>query len=347
MPTNDLVEFLESIGVEEVVDHGEEIGARCFMHEERTGSRENTPNHWFINRLTKKHHCFACGYKGHLRSLVVDVMAGDVGRAALALQDFTMEEIFEGLGEEAEEVVYSTIPQVRLTQFPWPPEEQLRGRDLSHAAARNFGVRWDPEHKGWVIPIYSPEPPYDLWGWQLKMRSLMRNRPLGVRKGRTLFGINRLEPGRKTVLVESPLDVLRLYDLDYQAVASFGADVTETQMRLLLRLVPCLVIALDNDPAGIVATQHILETYGTRFIEPVRLFNYPDGTTEKDPGEMTDEAIEYGVEHSYLMMDWKHGVQRKITRLPGGGRRSNDRTPGASRAVSAGSRKNRNFDRRR
>ena len=317
------------------------------MHEARTGAAENTPNHWFINRHTKKHHCFACGYKGHLRSLVVDVMGGDIGRAALALQDFTMEEIFDGLGEVPEKSVYSTIPEVRLTEYPWPPEEQIKLRKLDHSSCRTFGVRWDPGNKGWVIPIYAPDPPHDLWGWQLKMRSLVRNRPLGVRKGQTLFGVNRMEPGRQTVLVESPLDAVRLHSLGYQAVASFGADVTEAQLRLLLRTTPGILVALDNDPAGITSTTNILEKYGTRFIEPIRIFDYGVGSTAKDPGEMSDESIHYGVEHAHFMMDWEHGLHRKTARLPRGGRRSNDRTPGAPRAVPAGARKNRSVDRRR
>ena len=60
------------IPLEDIVDRGNEIGARCPMHERRTGEREQRPNHWSINKESLKFWCFSCKYGGWLPRLLID-----------------------------------------------------------------------------------------------------------------------------------------------------------------------------------------------------------------------------------------------------------------------------------
>jgi DNA primase len=78
-----------------------------------------------------------------------------------------------------------------------------------------------------ILPVRDPDNG-KLWGWQEKGKRYFRNVPEGVRKGHTLFGIREFPADSPAVLVESPLDVARLYTVGYRnAVSSFGAGVTD------------------------------------------------------------------------------------------------------------------------
>ena len=49
-----------------------ELMGICPMHLERTGREDHNPS-WSINLETGVHHCFSCGYKGTLLTLVAEV----------------------------------------------------------------------------------------------------------------------------------------------------------------------------------------------------------------------------------------------------------------------------------
>lgn len=342
MSTSDLAEFLDSLGVEDIVDHGEEVGARCFMHAERTGYPEDNPRHWFINRRTHRHHCFSCGYKGSIQTLVLDICGSDAWKAAGLLQNYLMDHLVDGLVEAPEpEQEFSPIPQVRLLQYPWPPDRALEKRGISLASCKLFGVRWDESERCWVLPVREPSDPFELWGWQEKHADHVKNRPYRIPKKKTLFGIEVLPVGEPVVLVESPLDVLVCWDAGYNAVSSFGAEVSDEQMRLLCRYTPTLILALDNDDAGTQSTQRLAGSWGTRFTDALLLFNYshvPDDC--KDVGEMENIDIEYGVERALHIFE-SDGIHRHTKRLPGRSGRPHDRAQSTAGRLPAGPRKNR------
>jgi DNA primase len=129
----------------------------------------------------------------------------------------------------------------------------------------------------------------------------IRNHPSGIRKGRTLFGLDVLRGG-KALLVESPLDVAYLDTLDVPAVAAFGCQVSDKQMKLLIERLDTLVLALDNDKAGVRETRRILEEKWHHRI-PLYVFNYA-GMKGKDPGELTPPQVLKGVETAELASFW-------------------------------------------
>jgi DNA primase len=59
---------LLSLGIE-TVQRNDELTGLCPMHLERTGREDSRPS-WSMNAETGVHHCFSCGYKGTLVSLV-------------------------------------------------------------------------------------------------------------------------------------------------------------------------------------------------------------------------------------------------------------------------------------
>lgn len=197
----------------------------------------------------------------------------------------------------AEEEQVERQPEVDWLQYNrfQPLPEKLREiRNLSDEATQRYGIRWDTELKATVIPIVSPLG--ELWGWQLKKVGWVRNRPEGVHKGDTLFGIERAF-APVGILLESPLDVVRFHSVyegsDYSAVASFGANVSATQIKLLTDRFDGLVIALDNDRAGHMETKRISKALPS-LRRGVRYWCY-DSNSIKDLGDMTDGQILRGL----------------------------------------------------
>jgi DNA primase len=96
-----------------------------------------------------------------------------------------------------------------------------------------------------------------------------------------------VRPDVEAVLVESPLDVVRLAMFGITAVSSFGAFVSKEQLRLLATTYDKLWLGLDNDEEGQAQTQKIFRGLARQM--PTKVAQYPDGV--KDPGDMTDEQI--------------------------------------------------------
>lgn len=341
--TSDLATFLNSLGVEDVVDMGEEVRARCFLHEERTGFRENSPRHWFINKRTQQHHCFSCHYSGSLRSLVVDICGGNTWAAAGKLRQFDDERIFEEEHVEVPEIDYENL-QLSYVRFPWPTERALKARKTKSLTAKMFGCRWNPEESSWVLPIRGPEAPHPIWGWQEKRADFVLNRPPKVKKSLTLFGIDVMLRGTPTAIVESPLDCLWLYDNQIQAVASFGSEVSDAQMKLLTRTTDTVILALDDDESGIKTTKELIARWDGEFEGGLWIFNYADSPA-KDPGECSAEEARFGIENAARLVNWSHRVHRKTPQIPRRSSRSDGRAQVPSRLLSTGTGKNRALDR--
>jgi DNA primase len=292
-------DLLAHIGVEDVRPGDVEIAGRCPMHEKRTGEREQRPRHWSINRETGVFHCFSCDYSGTLPKLIMDMTKVGLWDAHKLVRDFDVE-----LGEPSE--VDTRLPpppdlEDQLAEYGPPPERAIKHRRLNPWSVEKFQLRWDYEESAWVLPIYGPSG--DLWGWQKKTSEWVRNRPPGIKKSRTLFGIQVPRPDSVfPILVESPLDAVHLDGFGYVALASFGAAVSDLQMRLIIERFDEMVLALDNDRTGQNETRRLLRERWHHRI-PIRIFNYW-GTKGKDPGELTPEEIKQGIDNSTLAGFW-------------------------------------------
>jgi DNA primase len=288
-------DLLEDIGVEDIRSLGEEVQARCPMHEKRTGERERRPDHWSINRHSGAHHCFSCEYSGSLTRLIMDVAKVSLWDARGLIRRFDVDLADD---EAPWEPPIGMVIESRLGEFGPPPARALERRRLTPQVCDRYQLRWDREESAWIIPIFSPGG--EKWGWQSKGVEV-RNHPPGIKKGKTLFGLNVLR-GDQAVLVESPLDVAYLDTLDVPAVAAFGCQVTEMQMKLLRERVDSLVLALDDDRAGIAETTRILREKWHHRI-PMKVFNYK-GLDGKDPGDLSPLAVRKGLEAAIRAAFW-------------------------------------------
>jgi DNA primase len=158
---------------------------------------------------------------------------------------------------------------------------------------------WDATKKSWVLPLR--EPHFNkLIGWQEKgtVDRTFFNRPTGLPKSKTLFGVD-VQLEEVAIVVESPLDCLRMYSAGFPgAVAICGSSASEDQIKLL-RYSQKIIVAFDNpniDNAGAKASKEMLE-WGRKYGLNLFFFNY-GSSDKKDPGDMTDEEIRWGVDNA-------------------------------------------------
>ena len=283
--TTDLESVLTDIGIT-VVTVGREISCQCPFHQDRHPS-------FSINSDKGVWICYQCGASGTLDKLL-QLVAGITDKSSMRewkrsrYQPPRMEpgahiQKQEAAKEEPQDPYYL---YAKYNSFRDPPNWALEERSISLKVAREYGLRWN---QGWVIPIWAPRQVQDVtedfWGWQFKRMDHVANYPQGIKKSQTLFGLTLA--GRHAVLVESPLDVVRMATVGISAVASYGAMVSAYQLSLLEARFDKLTLALDNDQAGWEQTQKIWPKLYRKM--PVKLWK-EEGDT-KDPGDMTDEQL--------------------------------------------------------
>jgi len=270
----DVESVLLRLGIE-VDQRNDELLGLCPMHLERTGRADSRPS-WSMNVETGVHHCFSCGYRGTLLTLVAEINEFETQWGRLdfeAAKDWLRQNIevnFELIAKQLEEAKNSYIPvqpvlemsEARLAIFDGvPPDWALSARGLTADACVKHSVKWDAKQQGWITPIRNPEN-NRLMGWQEKgqVNRYFRNRPTGVQKSKTLFGLDVWSSGTM-IIVESPLDVVKLSSLGIEGgVSTFGASISQDQVDLMRRA-DKLIIAFDNpsiDPAGEKASRDML-----------------------------------------------------------------------------------------
>jgi DNA primase len=111
-----------------------------------------------------------------------------------------------------------------------------------------------------------------------------KNTP-GLPKSKILFNLHRVKIADKVYVVESSFDAIRLSQCGFPAVATLGANVSNTQTELLQKYFNNIIVIADNDEAGGNMKDRIIEKLGSR-VSVVKL-----DKQYKDIGDMSDEAI--------------------------------------------------------
>ena len=230
---------------------------------------------WSINTKTGIHNCFSCGYKGTFIYLVETVLG--VGRSeairwtrARGGSERIREMFAEEQGFRVTDDTTKKINEASLALFTLPPVAECNKRWFSQDDCKALGVLWNPKEQTWITPIRDPDT-HKLWGWQEKNAHVFRNRPRSIKKSRTLFGLSAFE-GPTAILVESPLDVVRLRAVGIRGgVASYGAAVSSEQLHIIAEYADKLVVALDSDDAGVRRAEEIRRDF---HLLPTSFYNY-------------------------------------------------------------------------
>lgn len=297
--STDIAGVLTDLGVDLRRIGDREITGKCPVHIRTVGHDDNHPS-WSMNAESGLWICFSCGARGTLSMLVNELSDGKVDSLGVQrlLIDHGMQRLLSPKVDK--EVEHQFVPE-EFFSFKRVSDNRCNSRNLDPDLVFAYGVRWNPITKAWAIPIFDISGL--LQGWQEKKVGHVRNYPIGVEKGSTLFGIERFR-SRTAILVESPLDVIRFAGVFSrpQALASFGAQISTQQLRLLTSVADTLIVAMDNDNAGKEANKRIYRNIGTPR-RGIRWWNY-SGTDAKDIGDMTDNEIEHGFCTATVLPPW-------------------------------------------
>jgi 5S rRNA maturation endonuclease (ribonuclease M5) len=306
MRLEEMERVLQRLNIEPVNARGSEILALCPGHKEITGKEDRSPS-WWINSDTGAHICFSCGFKGNLWSLIATAQGLKDANGFLDYADakdwlyLSFDNIQLGPPEEEheQESIFKEVTNItesRLALFTLPPAHALSARGFTSQAAEKHQLLWDTVHSNWITVIRDPQS-NKLLGWQEKgfSRRYFRNYPQGVEKSTTLFGFNKYTGGRM-IVVESPLDVVRLESIGITGgVSTYGSMISNTQLELIKEADEVL-FALDNDESGINSSKKMLEHNFEAWY-----FNYGH-TDMKDVGAMSRIEILTGLDNA------KHSV---------------------------------------
>lgn len=292
--TTDLADFLMSIGVD-VRRAGQEISGRCPVHLSRTGKEDNSPS-WSMNSESGLWLCYSCGARGTLPQLIMELTGKDNFDVTQMLMNNSVERLQMPKWEKTPDVDFHMY-----LHYEDVPARYLKSRNITAEAARKYGIRWNDKNYSWIIPVMDPDG--TLLGWQEKAKDFVKNHPRGIKMRHTLFGIERFT-SKTSILVESPLDVVRFassFD-GVQCLGTFGASITKEQLQLAYTVSDKLIVAMDNDKAGIESAKRIFKDMPL-LKGGVYWLKYSH-TNAKDIGEMTDEELEEAVTGASVIPWW-------------------------------------------
>lgn len=349
----DIESALNELGIQVASETDDRIFGYCPGHPSRMHRQERTPNKWSVDKETGQHLCWSCDFSGSFVSLVQEVLnvERDEAEEWVRSRSGGFARVRRYLSAAADRDEEEFVPprewnESRMALFTAPPSGRCAQRRISPGAVEAYGVLWNEEESSWILPIRDPED-FSFWGYQEKNNRFFMNRPGGVKKSLTLFGIDALE-GDVAILLESPLDCLRLYSAGIKGgVASFGAKVSEEQMKLLFDRVKTVIIALDNDEAGLKMMAELKRKY-LEHGRDIRFINYSKMGEAKDIGEVTvtNSQIQEAIKTAQPIWRYRNDFYRATETVPEGGFGSYyDKRKGSSRS-GLGNGKNRNLSSR-
>ena len=112
-------------------------------------------------------------------------------------------------------------------------------------------------------------------------------------KSKILFNLHRVKQSKRVYIVESSFDAIRIDQVGFPAVATLGANVSNSQIELLKKYFNEICIVSDNDDAGNTMAQKLIDKIGSR------AFSIKLDSKYKDIGDMLDSDIIKLLDNSY------------------------------------------------
>jgi DNA primase len=245
-----------------------------------------------IDKSSGVFFCFSCQKIADLVEFVMHTSGRTYFEAARFIKSKEIEtdltqDINKKLFSKPEYVQYDQVLIKRLNQQALESPRAMRyfnGRLITDSSVKLFQLGFSEKQDMVTIPVHSPE------GMEVGFvgRSIegkdFKNTP-GLPKSKVLFNLHRVKTADKVYVVESSFDAIRLSQCGFPAVATLGANVSNTQTDLLQKYFNNVIVIADNDEAGGNMKTKIVERLGSR-VSVVKL-----DKQYKDIGDMSDEDI--------------------------------------------------------
>ena len=158
------------------------------------------------------------------------------------------------------------------------------GRSITEDSVKKFWLGYSEKQDIVTIPVHSPDGlTIGFVGRSVEGKEF-KNTP-GLPKSKVLFNLHRVKTSSIIYVVESSFDAIRLDQVGFPAVATLGANVSASQIKLLEKYFNNVVLVADNDEAGAIMKDKLIEKLGS-LVSVVNI-----DKKYKDIGDMDDEAI--------------------------------------------------------
>jgi DNA primase len=174
----------------------------------------------------------------------------------------------------------------------------FEGRKITKESMLKFNLGFSEKQDSVTVPMHSPDGMCIGFVARTVEGKEFKNTP-GLPKSKILFNLHRVKTSNVVYIVESSFDAIRLDQVGFPAVATLGANVSVSQIRLLEKYFNNIVLVADNDEAGKIMTEKLVEKLG----HVVTVINLDK--KYKDIGDMDDDAIkklEYQFDNSIIAM---------------------------------------------
>ena len=174
----------------------------------------------------------------------------------------------------------------------------FNGRRLTKDSVIKFDLGYSEKQGSVTIPVHSPDGMCLGFVARTIEGKEFKNTP-GLPKSKVLFNLHRVKSSSIVYVVESSFDAIRLDQVGFPAVATLGANVSVSQIRLLEKYFNNVVLIADNDEAGSIMKDKLVEKLG-HLVTVISL-----DKKYKDIGDMDDDEIrklEFQFDNSIMSM---------------------------------------------
>lgn len=201
--------------------------------------------------------CFACHHITGLTELVMHVSGRSYFEAARFIKaketetDLTRD-VNKRLYEKPDYVQFDELLVQRLNQQALDSPRAMRyynGRLITDESVNKFKLGFSEKQDMVTIPVHSPDGMAVGFVGRSVEGKEFKNTP-GLPKAKLLFNLHRVKTADRVYVVESSFDAIRLDQVGMPAVATLGANVSNTQIDLLKKYFNNIYVIADNDEAG-------------------------------------------------------------------------------------------------
>ena len=277
---------LNGAGVEIEAEFGNDFIVYCPYHNNsRTPAGE-------VAKDSGLFFCFGCQVTKNLEEFIMFTTGRSYFETARYIKSKETETNIEAAVNKAmyaapDFVQYDEVLIKRLNNQALESPRAMRyydGRSITEDSIKKFSLGYSEKQDMITIPVHSPEGMTIGFVGRSVEGKEFKNTP-GLPKSKILFNLHRVKTSSMVYVVESSFDAIRLDQVGFPAVATLGANVSASQMKLLEKYFNNVVLVADNDEAGAIMKDKLIEKLGSL----VSVINIDK--KYKDIGDMDDDAI--------------------------------------------------------
>jgi DNA primase len=298
--TQQIHRVLTGAGIDIEAEYGTDYIIFCPYHNNnRTPAGE-------VSKESGLFFCFGCQTTKNLTELIMHTTGRTYFEAIRYVKSKEVETDLEAVVNKAlyaapDFIQYDELLTKRLNKQALESPRAMsyfEGRRITQDSVIKFELGYSEKQDSVTIPMQSPDGMTIGFVARTIEGKDFKNTP-GLPKSKILFNLHRVKSSKFVYVVESSFDAIRLDQVGFPAVATLGANVSSSQMKLLEKYFNNVVLVADNDEAGSIMADRLTEKLGS-LITVIKL-----DKQYKDIGDMNDDAIrqlEYQFDNSIIAM---------------------------------------------